>query len=70
MEKAIRFAAILFVFTVVLCIFCYQTGYYQTTTRENTTTSAVETESVEDDKTVKSDETPMQKAVEKTTEKR
>ena len=65
MEKGIRFTAILFVFTVVLCIFCYSTGYYQTTTHEETTTSATVNENDEKEKIVdtQADETPAQTTV-------
>ena len=42
MEKLMKFTAVLFVFTVVLCIFCYNSEDYVAKTHTTTTVSTTE----------------------------
>ncbi len=46
MEKLMKFTAVLFVFTVILCVFCYNSEDYVAKT--HTTTVSTETESIAD----------------------
>lgn len=51
MEKLMKFTAVLFVFTVILCIFCYNSEDYVAKTHTTTTVSE-EAENIADVKNI------------------